>query len=254
MIFIQQNFYTRLKEFETIFSLLEKIEKDKIKIENDIKISTELKAMLLLILYNAIESSFTNALKKVHGVIIEEKIQYPMLNKDLQHLLIRYNTNVLQKKTIHNSIGEICDLLEIVQGGKFFYIDFKKMTQYYKLYSGNLDAKEIRTVLKKYGIDITQKCESLQKIKNARNQLAHGEISFEECGRQYSSQELHQLKENTERFMDIIFEEIYLYIHKKLYISKKKKVQTCPRFPICHEESLLALFAEEPRPLPACKI
>lgn len=219
MIFIREDFYTRLQEFETIFSLLEKIEGNIIKIEDDITTSTKLKSMLLLILYNAIESSFTNSLKKIHEVLIEEKVSYSNLNKNLQHLFIRYNTNILQKKSVHNSIAEICDLLEIIHEYKSFNINFDKMTQYYKLYSGNLDAKEIRSVLSKYGINIVQKCEYLQKIKNARNQLAHGEKSFEECGREYSSQEVNQIKESAERFMDMVFEEIYYFIYKKNYLN-----------------------------------
>jgi hypothetical protein len=60
--------------------------------------------------------------------------------------------------------------------------------------SGNLDADQIRRLCKDHGITFTVAKEGrggivLETVKEKRNSLAHGTLSFAECGRDYSVQD-----------------------------------------------------------------
>jgi hypothetical protein len=66
------------------------------------------------------------------------------------------------------------------------------------LFSGNIDAREIRETAKSYGFSDktdgmkTQNGNDLLKIKTNRNDLAHGDKSFSDVGKDASAEELYK--------------------------------------------------------------
>ena len=90
--------------------------------------------------------------------------------------------------------------------------------------SGNLDADSIREVCKKHGIQFKspEEChggEKLGKVKEQRNQLAHGTLSFVECGRDFTVIDLHEIKIEVEKFLSGFIDAIESYYDNKEYLS-----------------------------------
>ena len=79
--------------------------------------------------------------------------------------------------------------------------------------SGNADVREIKSILEMHGLryedsQFKEYGGSLRTIKDMRNRLAHGNISFEDNGKDLTISDLEQYKEQTyqcvECFMDIV--------------------------------------------------
>lgn len=54
-------------------------------------------------------------------------------------------------------------------------------------------------------------------MKEKRNDLAHGTLSFAECGRDYSIDELWNIKEQTVLFLEGLLEGMKKYYDEKQY-------------------------------------
>ena len=66
--------------------------------------------------------------------------------------------------------------------------------------SGNLDARQIRDLCSSHGIAHTtpqnaKGGRALLTVKDQRNALSHGDLSFSECGRQFELVDLRRIKD-----------------------------------------------------------
>jgi len=59
----------------------------------------------------------------------------------------------------------------------------------------------------------------LDDVKEKRNNLAHGTQSFVECGRDYTIEDLNNIKEQTTLFLKGILDGMKEYFDNKLYLS-----------------------------------
>ena len=90
--------------------------------------------------------------------------------------------------------------------------------------SGNLDADKIRQICHDHGIliSIPNNCRGglvLDDVKEKRNNLAHGTVSFVECGRDYTIDDLEKIKNETTIFLTAILNGMKNYYDSKLYLS-----------------------------------
>lgn len=104
-----------------------------------------------------------------------------------------------------------------MKGEITFPLSYNQLCQFYSLYSGNLDSREIISVLKKYGIDFEEKASELKTIKDDRNKLAHGELTFEGVGRNLSLPQLRHMKEKTFRYMESVIDIMNAFIENEGY-------------------------------------
>ncbi len=109
---------------------------------------------------------------------------------------------------------------------KFFYnqdktkIGFREMNRLMNLFSGDLDARKIKVITKKLGIPIkTTKGETLLKIKNIRNKLAHGEKSYTTVARNYTIEDIIKMKEDEKAFLESTIKE-----YEKFLLSLSRKL------------------------------
>lgn len=91
--------------------------------------------------------------------------------------------------------------------------------------SGNLDAKKIRELARVYGFsEVTKKAKrggsDLLTVKNQRNLLAHGNLTFSECGRNYNINDLKRIKNEVIWFLEDILKNIKAYIDAREYCVK----------------------------------
>lgn len=175
-----------------------------------------LKANSLLILYNLIESSIRNAIQAIHDTIQMEAVSYYFLKEELQRIYLRQLSYRLQKSNHLTFESLIMPFLEKIIDNVFIEFD-KTLT-----FGGNLDAQKIREIAKNYGfssstLKANQGGRELLTVKTQRNNLAHGIISFSECGRDHSFPELDKIKEEIINYIEDILNNIEDYIDQQAY-------------------------------------
>jgi hypothetical protein len=228
MYSVFQEYSLRKEELKDYYLLLSAVTSDsKIILSNnsEAKISnrniTILKANNIIILYNLIESTITNVLIRIHDEIKLNTTKYEELIPELQILLFTYyNLLYENKNNIHESAKDITRFIQMISGEISFDISYSEMTKYYSLYSGNIDKKRLYKIFFKYGIKINIDGNELDTIKNKRNALAHGKISFEECGRDLTIQYIDHLNNAIFRCMENILNSAENYLQNQGYKSQ----------------------------------
>lgn len=173
-----------------------------------------LSASTYLLLYNLIECSMTNAIDSIHEHIKKEKTSFHDLTQKMQKIALKNFRNALNKED--NILSQDSIEHAIVWLG----YDGEK------IFSGNIDARKVREMAVKYGFVISEEAierskggSSLMMIKSKRNELAHGKISFQECGQESSIDELYDIYERAIAFVDGILDAVEHYLHEKLYLK-----------------------------------
>jgi CRISPR/Cas system CMR-associated protein Cmr5 small subunit len=214
------NFDKKVKEINQYFKLLRFLE-DKSHIEGfklDVTQSTTLKANCYLLLYNLIEGSIFEGIDSIFKAINQQNISFERLNDNYKQKWLSYSSSIINRdskkisKTFDKELGEILDNIAVFsildfkdkEGNKFDnYASYLK-TQNKTDFSGTLDIRLIRdTLAPLYGFiapiehydseknkrlndkdKISEEAEAFLKVKNLRNKLAHGEISFSNAGQE----------------------------------------------------------------------
>lgn len=178
-----------------------------------------LKSSVVIMLYNVVESTVSRVLSKIHQVIISEDVKYYELSKSIRNLMIIYfHKNREKNPDIHNSIDVIHSTIDFINGTSGFNLNYTEMAKFYSLYSGNLDAKQVRKVFQKYEILIPDNIgEHLMNIRKGRNKLAHGEVSFEEYGRDIVISMLERYISNVSIFLNSVISLTEVFFEEKRY-------------------------------------
>ena len=85
--------------------------------------------------------------------------------------------------------------------------------------SGNIDAKKIREIIKQFGGNEISNGRDLKTIKDKRNNLAHGEFTFSEIGKDYTVKDLVDYKDETKQYLSSVLDEIQDYIDNQKYLN-----------------------------------
>lgn len=222
MFKIKKELEIRRREVRNLLKFVNFIENEKtLPIEDGIElltVKTCVKANVVLMIYNAVESTVTNCLSYLHETINSEGIVYSELSKHVKKLLaIYYGYSIINEKLIDDKMERILTFMDFVMNKSKIALSYETISQEYHLYSGNLDAKKIKKIYAKYGIDLDCSCPELKKIKDDRNKLAHGEDSFEEIGRDISIEELNVMVDRSFSYLDDIVSVVGEYCEGKRY-------------------------------------
>ena len=191
------------------------------------KLYTTMKASVILMLYTVIESTITTCLKKIHAEIRNNNLFFGNLNEGIQKIILLYYLSIFDKKeNMKSEIDSFMNFIHTLQQNKMVFLSYDDICKYYQLYSGNLDTKEIRSVLKKYEIEFDEHISELTDIKNKRNKLAHGINSFETIGRGLSIQRIQILKEKVFLCMDKVIESVEKYLINKRYLNSNNSTNS----------------------------
>jgi hypothetical protein len=206
MIGVKDTFKQRQMEIEEYFIFLSSYQPAKAD-DNLFKI---LKSNLLIMLYNLIESSISNAIEEIHNNIYSNSVSFNSLKEEIKSLIIN-NTKRVNSDEFVKKVNDIAT--DIVK------YTFKKD----ELFSGNVDSKKIKRLSKQYGFNSdteynkTKHGAYLVTIKGKRNDLAHGIYSFTEVGKDYSIQDLEDMKDKTINYIEAILENIEQYLLNQEY-------------------------------------
>ncbi|MED0686109.1 MAE_28990/MAE_18760 family HEPN-like nuclease [Anoxybacillus ayderensis] len=188
-------------------------------IVTNVKTFKILKSTVFLLLYNLVESTVSNSLYLIHWSISEKNIRYDQLSHCLQKSYMEYflknqgfkNVNEIQKKKLIDFFDQYFRLEKhIVQ---FSYGNFVSI-------SGNIDNKKVNEIGEIYGfkMDRGRREEELLFVKEMRNSLGHGNISFSECSKDIVIGELFRIKNEVVGYLECYLNTIENYINERRYL------------------------------------
>jgi predicted RNA-binding protein with EMAP domain len=236
---LEQFFDERFQEIRAYLDFLERVE---VQVRSgiprdqtgEIEISPEqqkiLYSSLYLQLYSLVESTVNKCVDSLVRSIIERAVTPSLLSEDFRKEWIRFiartHEDLKYDKRLESAI-KLSNYFLFSSAIEDFRID--------KGGGGNWDDKSIYKFSKRLGIvdfldqEIEQRIKrhykndqgSLEFIKDTRNKLAHGNISFVECSNEVVVSELRELSNNTalylrsfvRAFQDLIENESYLNIN-----------------------------------------
>lgn len=221
----------RLKETKSLIDLSRGIETGVVDGEGVRFNIPVIRSTVILSLYNVIESTITQVLNKIHDEIVSKKVNYNNLAKPLKDIALVYFYKHKEKRAdIHSSLDVLHSTVDMIRGKSHFDIEYETMSESYQLYSGNLDARVIRKIMKKYGIEISESHGSkLVNVKNGRNKLAHGEASFEEFGRNIVLRTLEEYFNDVEAILTEVIDKTNIFLNDEAYRITRRSRQAKKR-------------------------
>ncbi|MEO0043393.1 MAG: hypothetical protein RL329_2841 [Bacteroidota bacterium] len=190
---------------------------DDIKTKQVVKLSVELKQILLantfLLLYNLVESSISSAMEEIYKTIKNQKIPYNNVKSNIQEEIITHIRKNVAPNRFVQSINDIAiDILNHHPTSRDFF-------------SGNIDREVIKDISRRYGFSTetqamdTKNGEKLKAIKRNRNDLAHGFVSFKECGQERGILEMEEIKNESLLYIEQILNNIEQFLEDKKYLK-----------------------------------
>lgn len=171
-----------------------------------------LKAQFLIVLYNIVESTVCDCLNSFYDSIADDGLTFAELSDEMRAMWKNY------LKRTSNSDYQKNDMELMGMTIRFENLAIN--------ISGSLDIRKVFEVFSKHGckLDETNRdrySNSFLIVKNKRNNLAHGNVSFSECGSNYLVSDLEKLKNDILDGMQEIVTQAKNYISNKEYKSKK---------------------------------
>lgn len=178
-----------------------------------------LKANTLLMIYNLVESTVMGGILEIYDKLKQEGLTYSGVRKEIKDIWFSYKFRQVYDQQAHfNSYkGKALEIVNSILTGEVIDLDRKATA-----ISGNLDAQQIRNVCNEHGIVFQTDAASrggivLETVKERRNDLAHGTLSFAECGRDYSLDQLANIKNETVLFLQGLLAGMKQYYDEKQY-------------------------------------
>lgn len=164
------------------------------------------KASALLMLYNLMESSLTNAVEAIFDELEKEAISYDVCREEIRVVVL----GNLRQHQPRKLVAELNALATDIVTKTFRKDD---------IVSGNVDAREIREVAKQYGFpEPTSRGDRLLTVKTHRNDLAHGSKSFAEVGRSFSVPDIQEIEGDVVAYLTEMLNNVSEYLTTKGYL------------------------------------
>jgi len=219
MLNVITEFNTRVQEIDGYFKLLDNIINQEAQLFFPLKKSHKfkkfdeelikvMKANSFLLLYNLIESSVKLSITEIYDSITLKTNKYEDVSDQIRKIWISENyKNFKDKGTdfIFETINKITeDIIEL----KF---------RPEKVISGNIDGLKVREFSNTIGFSnsthhLAKKGVKLYQVKKQRNDLAHGAVSFSQCGRQYTYEDLQEIKQQVIIYLRGILNNIKTFL------------------------------------------
>lgn len=175
-----------------------------------------LRASAYLMLYNLVEATMTNAIDAIHQHIKDEQVGFDDLKEDVRKIAIKG----IRKAASSGTPLELLDAATPISSA-LIWLGFDKND----LFSGNLDGRLIKDKAKEYGFQLANHDKAASRdgarlldVKKKRNELAHGGISFEDCGQETSVDELVAIFGEMKIFIQAVLDGISEYLSAKNYL------------------------------------
>lgn len=197
-----------INEYMTLLTFLSRSEYISNEIEEKLMVDNHLiktlKGSVFLLLYNLIEGTMRELVIAVHDSIAETQTPFEELRAELQERVI---------KRASGEGVEISRILQKISGN--ISINLHNATLSKKdIFSANIDHEEIQKVSKIYGFSTATEFSNtghgryLSKVKNLRNDLAHGNETFAAVGSRNSLEEINEICREVTGYVLEIFDNV----------------------------------------------
>ncbi len=220
---IQEEFDKRQGDIDVIIELVELLSSgstiDILCDNGDIKtldyedrLLNSLVSVISLVTYNQIESTMRGGLEALYDDIADNSISYEELRRDIQKEVLG---GILSKYTSGKKLHEE------VQGSLNLKVPSLSLN-IRKIFNGNIDSSKIYNIRDAYGIALDANPEyrngvEVTYFKDARNDLAHGNISFSEYGSVNPHSEIISKSKRVSGYLKSVISGFNSYIESKGY-------------------------------------
>lgn len=221
-------YYAALEQLD--FEVNELAEADKPKYRQDIFLKIS-KANALLMIYNLVESTVLNGIEEIYDKVRANGVTYSSIRQELQNIWFSYKFGQVYRQPESHYESYKKRAFEMVNS--IIQEEAIELNRNALPISGNLNAEKIFKVCNSHGIDYKpdKSCKGgnrLEDVRLKRNGLAHGNLSFVECGREYSLSDLTEIKEQTYVFLSGLLDEMGKYYDSDSYLSKNVQREPTP--------------------------
>lgn len=223
---VRDDFDIRSGEILGFLDLIQYLESagNEVTSTNDLKIKYNitsdvrktLKGTVYILLYNLVESTMREAISHIHDSLSSKNVEYDQLCESLKKEILR---------RIKNDTVALDSILFKTKSGLSQNLSLATFNKK-KLFSGNIDRDEINDKSKIYGFSTdcdythTKHGEKLTTIKQNRNDLAHGNVSFSDIGKGVSFSELEKTSLEAMAYLEAIIINIEDYLNNDGYLNK----------------------------------
>ena len=180
-----------------------------------------LKANVLMMLYNLVEATILGGILVIYDKLKKDGCTYIAVSDEIQKIWFSFKfRQVYDGQANYESYkGKAVEIVKAILNKEVIDLDRKATA-----ISGNLDADKIRLICNNHGIRIKSDSKNkggciLSRVKNDRNNLSHGVISFAECGRDLSINDLRDMINQTNSFLGDVLSSFKDYYNNKLYLK-----------------------------------
>ncbi len=214
-------FDERVAEINLYFKMLEALDEPDVKLFFPNKRTRQyqspspdwvktLKATAFLLIYNLVESSVRDGIGAIYDQAKADGCTMETLEANIRKIWI--NQTYKNLKTIESFQQTGHELVRLALDRSVAALRKDRIP-----ISGNLDDKAIRELCDKHGMTFSnQKVASLgsklSTVKAKRNALAHGNETFAECGRQFTVNDLIEIKKQAEKYIRGVLRNIKRYV------------------------------------------
>lgn len=223
-------FEKRIQEINIYFDLLTIIDKGEcliqcktingeiIKESIDGELIKILKANGFILLYNLIEATITKSIEAIFTAIYDDGLTFQKLSDKIKKLWLNQKAIPLKSGIDALSHNKILTILDDVAKSIIDNQILKLKTECIRI-SGNIDAQEIRNIAKKIGFEQAKDGSILEEIKKKRNNLAHGEFTFGEIGKNVSVNDMIKYKDCAYSHLKDVINNIDSFIQNKRFAN-----------------------------------
>lgn len=244
MIQLKEGFDERLQELHTYLDLLDGIEK---QVQgglprlgqgpSGLTISAQQQKILYssvyLQLYNLVEATITRCVDALSDAVIEQERWFPAdLTAELRREWVRYIARPQVEQGADRRLESTMKLCEhLVQGHPLSQLKIVKGSD------GNWDDNAISDLAERLGLSLRIQDATVAPIKRhfrddkgalsfikiTRNKLAHGSLSFVECGDGVTAAELRELTDKTSTYLREVVESFQRWIDAHEFILPDRR-------------------------------
>ena len=156
-----------------------------------------MKGQTMIVLYNMVESSVCECLNYIYDAVADDSLTYAELTDEMRNM---WTLSYKREKTQEMDLDEAFKMSLKTKFGELAINT-----------SGSIDIRKIYEAFEKHGckidVDKREECgNSFLTVKNKRNQLAHGNVSFSQCRSAYLLRDLEKIKQDIITFIPVVIE------------------------------------------------
>lgn len=183
-------------------------------------IASVIRSNTKIMIYNLIEYAASSLLQAIYDRICDDQCGYAEVSDELKkiwhssHLFKRIRDPNANHTTVEQTSKRLVDIAISKATLTFEVRDV--------ISGGNMDGDTILKLFQTHGVQLhpansRYRQDELKDIKNQRNELAHGAISFSDAGNQVTVSDLNNILVNVDSFLNQLRSDVIAYLTDRQY-------------------------------------